>query len=192
MKFKEFLEESSFEKDIDEKKPIIIKGVKGAQSKSFKKKFKNWAAYEKWSDSDAAGDFEVYEVMNEYVEGINEYGVGYIISYGLYLVAQLHLWHLVTTNAQQHTALGELYSELTEELDALAEKFIGQGGILVDIQNEILTTQYNEFVVYEKLGQFRNLLSSSIDQRNVMIPVADGLGDLMELIDAKLYKFKLK
>jgi hypothetical protein len=195
MKFLNYLKkinEVSMEKDIDEKKPIIIKGVKGMKSKPFSKKFKNMEAYNKWCDSDEAGDCDVTQVMNENVEGINEFGIGYIITYGLFLVAQIHIWHFVTTLAQQHIVLGELYTEFESEIDSLAEKFIAQGGVLVNVSNQTLTTEYNDFKVYETLEQYRNLISSSIDSRNVMRPIADGLTDLMEIIDAKLYKFKLK
>lgn len=56
---------TSYEKDMKADKPVVVKGVKGMKSTPFTKKFKNQAAYEKWADSDAAGDFDVQEVMNE-------------------------------------------------------------------------------------------------------------------------------
>lgn len=62
--FKELLEQK-IEKGLNKNAKIVVKGVKGMNSKKFIKKFKNMAAYEKWSDSDAADDFEVYEVSNE-------------------------------------------------------------------------------------------------------------------------------
>jgi hypothetical protein len=65
---KEEIEESSYQKDIDEKKPVYAQGVKGAKSKPFKKKFKNMAAYEKWADTDEAGDYEVHQVFQEAVD----------------------------------------------------------------------------------------------------------------------------
>ena len=57
--------EASTEQGLDDNKPIIITGVKGMKSTSFRKKFRNMAAYDKWSDSEVAGDFEVQYVMNE-------------------------------------------------------------------------------------------------------------------------------
>jgi len=63
--FRDMLAETKLENGIDKNKKIIVKGVKGANSKKFVKKFKNMAAYEKWADSDAADDFEIYEVMND-------------------------------------------------------------------------------------------------------------------------------
>jgi hypothetical protein len=63
----------AYEKDMDPKKPVYAQGVKGAKSTPFKKKFSNMKAYDKWSDSDAAGDFDVQRVFQESVdEGINK------------------------------------------------------------------------------------------------------------------------
>ena len=59
------INETAYEKDLDDNKPIVVRGVKGAKSKPFRKKFRNMAAYEKWSDTDAASDYEVHDVMNE-------------------------------------------------------------------------------------------------------------------------------
>lgn len=58
-------ESTSYEKDMDNNKPVVVKGVRGANSKPFTKKFKNGAAYDRWLDSEAAGDYEVHQVMNE-------------------------------------------------------------------------------------------------------------------------------
>jgi hypothetical protein len=66
------VKEAAYEKDMDEKKKVIVKGVKGMKSTPFTKTFRNMAAYDKWSDSDAAGDYEVQHVMHEEVEQIDE------------------------------------------------------------------------------------------------------------------------
>ena len=57
--------DTSYEKGMDNSKPVIVSGVKGMKSTPFRKKFKNMSAYEKWSDSEAAGDYEVHQVTNE-------------------------------------------------------------------------------------------------------------------------------
>lgn len=62
---KEDLSEATQEKDLDPKKKIVVKGVKGMKSKPFVKKFRNMDAYDKWTDSDEFGDFEVHQIMNE-------------------------------------------------------------------------------------------------------------------------------
>jgi hypothetical protein len=62
------VKEAAYEKDMDDKKKVVVKGVKGMKSTPFTKTFRNMAAYDKWSDSDAAGDYEVKQVMHEEVE----------------------------------------------------------------------------------------------------------------------------
>lgn len=57
--------ETSVERDLDPDKTIIVKGVKGMKSTPFIKKFKNMAAYDKWSDSEDFGNYEIYQIMNE-------------------------------------------------------------------------------------------------------------------------------
>ena len=57
--------EASYQSDLDPNKTVIVKGVSGLKSKPFTKKFKNLKAFEKWSDSEEADDFEIKQVMNE-------------------------------------------------------------------------------------------------------------------------------
>jgi len=59
------VESTSYEDKLDPNKKIVVTGVKGMNSKPFTKKFKNWAAYEKWTESDDFGNYEVHKVMNE-------------------------------------------------------------------------------------------------------------------------------
>ena len=58
---------TSYEKDMDENKPVVISGVKGVKSTPFRKKFKNMAAFERWSDTEEADNYEVHDIMNESV-----------------------------------------------------------------------------------------------------------------------------
>lgn len=57
--------ETSYEQGMDDNGPVIVQGVKGMKSRPFRKKFRNMAAFERWADSDAAGDFEIHQVMGE-------------------------------------------------------------------------------------------------------------------------------
>ena len=68
----EEVNEVAIQMGMNEKKPVVAVGVKGMDSKAFKKKFKNYAAYEKWADSDAADDFEIRKVMNEMDETLED------------------------------------------------------------------------------------------------------------------------
>lgn len=130
------------------------------------------------------------ESLTEAVLGINESGIGYIIPYTLQFIAQTHVWHLLCPNGQKHTALGELYNELQSEVDELAEKFIAQGGRLENV-NMPLMSYYDELEVRAKLDEFRNIVTSAITTDPRMASIVDGITDLQEVIDTKLYKFNM-
>jgi DNA-binding ferritin-like protein len=128
--------------------------------------------------------------MNEAVEYINSTGIGYIIAYTLQFAAQAHVWHLLCTNGQKHTALGELYEELQSEVDELAEKFIAQGGQLQTV-SEPLIAYYDEDVIRARIDELRNIVTSAINTDPRTASIVDGVTDLQEVIDSKLYKFNL-
>lgn len=130
------------------------------------------------------------EQITEAVEGINSTGIGYIVSYTLQFIAQTHAWHLTCPNGQKHMALGELYEELQTEVDELAEKFIAQGGILQAVNAPIIPT-YDEELVRTRIEEYRNIVSSAINTDPRMASIVDGITDLQEVIDSKLYKFNL-
>ena len=117
-------------------------------------------------------------------------GIGYIIPYTLQFIAQAHVWHLLCTNGQKHTALGELYEELQSEVDGLAEKFIAQGGVLESISFPLMS-YYDESEVRSKFEEFRIIVTSAINTDARMASIVDGITDLQEVIDAKLYKFNM-
>lgn len=62
---KKSVAETAYAKDLDEKKPVKVSGVKGMKSTPFTKKFRNLEAYRNWSESDEAGNYEVHQVTNE-------------------------------------------------------------------------------------------------------------------------------
>lgn len=146
---------------------------------------KIWDAHNRYEDS-----LKNKKSLKEAIEGINDSGIGYLITYSLYMVAQIHVWHLLCPSGQKHMALGELYSELEDEVDELAERFIAQGGVLTDI-NEPIIAKYDDLTVMQKCQEYRNMVTSCVDYRPEMASIIDGVVDLQELIDNKLYKFKL-
>lgn len=129
--------------------------------------------------------------VDEAVLGINDSGIGYIIPYTLQFIAQVHTWHLLCPNGQKHTALGELYDELQTEVDGLAEKFIAQGGRLESVSVP-LVAYYDEQEILAKLDEYRNIVTSAISTDPVMASIVDGITDLQEVLDSKLYKFRLQ
>ena len=59
---------AAHQKDMDNKKPVYAQGVKGMKSTPFTKKFKTMDHYNKWADSEHAGNHEVHRVYQEEVE----------------------------------------------------------------------------------------------------------------------------
>lgn len=65
--------ESSYQSDLDEKKPVVVSGVKGMKSIPFTKKFKNYQHFLNWSEKDEnAGNHAIHHVYNESEEQIDE------------------------------------------------------------------------------------------------------------------------
>lgn len=130
--------------------------------------------------------------INEAVTGINDSTVGYVIPYAMFIVAQTHIWHLLCQSGQKHMALGEFYNELDDEVDSLAERFIAQGGELTKDVDFNLDMEYSDQKVYNVLEVFRNIVSSAVSQTDTpeLKSIQDGLVDLQEVIDNKLYKFQ--
>ncbi len=57
-------EATSRQSDLDPEKKVVVKGVKGMNSKSFTKTFRNMKSAEKWMD-DNEGDVEIKQIENE-------------------------------------------------------------------------------------------------------------------------------
>lgn len=133
------------------------------------------------------------QVLTERIEYINETSVGYVISYTIGMIAQLHIWHLLCPSGQKHMALGEMYKELQDEIDELAERFLAQGGILESEECDLIAS-YDDYMVLKKIDEFRELVTETIEEcgSSETQSILDGLVDLQQVIDNKLYKFKLK
>lgn len=62
---KESLTETSYDKNLNPNKPIVVSGVMGTNSKRFKKRFVNMIAFEKWSDNPEAENYDIQYITNE-------------------------------------------------------------------------------------------------------------------------------
>lgn len=131
--------------------------------------------------------------INEYIEGINETGISYLIPYTMFTIGQIHIWHLLCTSGQKHTALGDLYDDLVESIDELAEKFITQGGVISETEPYKYMCKYDENEIYNYINSYRdnisNVISNSMGAE--LKSIQDSVIDLQEVIDEFLYKFKL-
>jgi uncharacterized protein YgiM (DUF1202 family) len=130
------------------------------------------------------------EELEEAIEGINNTGIGYVISYSMFMIAQTHIWHLLCKSGQKHVALKNFYDELQDEVDELAERFIAQGGILSDVEAN-LVARYDDFEIVSAFNSYREMVTSCVESRPEMASIVDGIVDLQEVIDSNLYKFNL-
>ena len=130
------------------------------------------------------------EELDEAIEGINNTGIGYVISYSMFMIAQTHIWHLLCKSGQKHVALKNFYDELQDEVDELAERFIAQGGILSDVEAN-LVARYDDFEIVSAFNSYREMVTSCVESRPEMASIVDGIVDLQEVIDSNLYKFNL-
>lgn len=131
--------------------------------------------------------------VNEQLEGINSCDIGYLIPYTMFMIGQIHIWHLLCTSGQKHTALGDLYDDLVESIDELAEKFIAQGGNISETEPYKYISMYNENEIYNYINNYRTHISSVIENSMgaELKSIQDSVIDLQEVIDSFLYKFKL-
>lgn len=131
--------------------------------------------------------------INEYIEGINETGIGYLIPYTMYCIGQIHIWHLLCTSGQKHTALGDLYDDLVENIDELAEKFIAQGGMILESDPFTYSNKYEIGTILKQVDGYRQIISSTIEScgEAQLKSLQDALIDIQENVDSFKYKFNL-
>lgn len=121
-----------------------------------------------------------------------EKGNDYFV-YSLYIIAQSHIFHWLTENGQEHESIGEFYTILEEEVDNLAERYIGKHGI------ELFNYPCNLDFSYSK-DKLINLINNYNSKTNDMIKsldpiddasIVDSCVDVKELIDKLIYKLRL-
>lgn len=133
--------------------------------------------------------------INEKIENINDYSIDYVISKGLFMGVQSHVWHLLAKSGQKHIALKELYESLADLCDGIAEKYIAQGGAFMDKREFVLVQSYDNYAIIESINLFREditSLISSIKDISSLQSILDSLVDFQELIDSFIYKFNLE
>jgi DNA-binding ferritin-like protein len=116
------------------------------------------------------------------------------ISFALYAIAQLHIFHWLTRNGTEHEALGEFYEGLQEELDGFVERFMGKYGDLPeDTESFEFTFEFSEEALKDIIMELDDLTSEVIQEFDETddASVIDALVDIKELIDTLRYKLRL-
>jgi hypothetical protein len=141
-------EQTSYEDDIDPNKKIVVKGVKGMNSKSFTKKFRNMKAADKWMD-DNEDDIEVKQVMNE--EALSE-AAKYSRNPGKGYDVMAMVAYKDPMSRQRKT--DKIYFKT--KMDALAfkddPKGFPQGAEVETIKEETLSEGYYDYPDYGPIG----------------------------------------
>ena len=88
------------------------------------------------------------KTISENIEGVNETGIGYLIPITMFTIGQIHIWHLLCTSGQKHSALGDFYDSLVENIDELSEKFIAQGGTISESEPYKYNCKYDKLEIY--------------------------------------------
>lgn len=117
------------------------------------------------------------------------------VVFSLNTVSQFHIFHLLTTDAQQHDALGAFYDGLNDSIDGFAEYFLGEN----TISGSIPTTPYafdtnvSLATILQKLDEYDNFMlkvRDVIDEKNEG-SLIDSINDIKELISKLKYKLKM-
>lgn len=133
--------------------------------------------------------------IDEKIDGINEIGVDFVVTKALFMSTQAHIWHLLAKTGQKHVALKELYDELSNNADSLAEKFIAQGGMFVETRDFTFKCTYDNYDIIEQINLFRSEITTLIDHikdNAELFVTLDDLVDFQEIIDSFIYKFNLE
>lgn len=100
-----------------------------------------------------------------------------------------HYWHLQTNSYALHKALENFYNEITDLLDALAEKSIKNNQQELSTPPAILLNLEEDHVKYfEELSDY---VGAQIDLSTENLVIQDILIAIKTLIDQTLYMFKL-
>lgn len=117
------------------------------------------------------------------------------VVFSLNTVSQFHIFHLLTTDGQQHDALGGFYNGLNEGIDDFAEYYLGEN----NLSNSIIPTPYTFTTdvtiinILSKLDEYDKFL---IKVREVIDPTKEGslidsIDDIKELVSKLKYKLKM-
>lgn len=107
-------------------------------------------------------------------------------------VAQLHMWHIVSKSLALHNVLGDLYEELAESVDELAELYIGSGYELTASKTFNLTPVVSEELLMGLCAQLnmeidRAIYTISAPQDQAILDAVIGVQSIL-----KRAKYKLK
>lgn len=135
--------------------------------------------------------------INEKIELSSDIGdVNILLTETLHFANQIQVWHWLAKSGQKHTALGDFYSSLRENIDSLAETLIAQAISPITKGSKTLDVVYSDDVITYQTKEYRQYISNLIEQLSVeksdIANVRDMVIDVQEGIDKFVYQFDLE
>ena len=135
--------------------------------------------------------------INEKIEVSSDSGaVNMLLTETLHFANQIHVWHWLAKSGQKHTALGEFYTSLREQIDGIAETLIAQAISPLTRGSKILDVTYSDEVIKYQTKEYRQFVTNLIDvvsaEKSDIANVRDALIDLQECVDKFVYQFDLE
>lgn len=135
--------------------------------------------------------------INEKIEVSSDSGaVNMLLTETLHFANQIHVWHWLAKSGQKHTALGEFYISLREQIDGIAENLIALSIMPVSNGSKSLDVMYSDEVIIYQTKEYRQYITNLIDvvsaEKSDIASIRDALIDLQETIDKFIYKFDLE
>ena len=135
--------------------------------------------------------------VNEKIELLSDTGnVNMLLTETLHFANQIQLWHWLAVSGQKHTALGDFYNSLRENIDSLAETLIAQAISPLTRGSKTLDVNYSDEVIKYQTKEYRQFITNIIDQlstdKSDIANVRDMVVDIQECIDKFIYQFDLE
>lgn len=120
----------------------------------------------------------------------------------LFYVSQLHLAHWLTLKNHHHVVVGELYTELEEELDDLAEQFIGaclpkkkpeEALNLAEAIREpnfykVIKSEKDILDIVEEITEYATKSLQTVEKEPKFLFMRDGIMDIIAVCHSAKYK----
>ena len=122
--------------------------------------------------------------------------IAILLTETLHFANQIQVWHWLAKSGQKHTALGDFYSSLRENIDSLAETLIAQAISPITKGSKTLDVVYSDDVITYQTKEYRQFITNLIEQLSVeksdIANVRDMVIDIQECIDKFVYQFDLE
>ena len=131
--------------------------------------------------------------VNETISDINSYNIDSLINKFFISITQIHIWHLLSNSGQKHLALGELYDNLQNDVDNIAEKFIAQGGTLSEFESNFSITSDDQSIL-DFVDYLRQIITNTLNElknNEALSSFYQAISDVQQHIDEFVYKFNL-